>query len=167
MKETKRERKFPLWLVSNWVSMIINNVYMAVIKTYDRDHQANDKARVATTAAPQTRILNVVITPKASLVVPDWEAGLAELADVGKEVGLVTTGVTIPVGTGVTMLLPAAVLEITTGTDELVFDGDEVELEPETKAGAATAMEGSVRLPTPQRTPSFVPGVLAFSGGVV
>jgi len=103
------------------------------------DHQTNDKAKVAATAAPKTRVSNPIIAPKAPLA--DWLVVLAELVGELEITTVVMTLVADALPVLVVTILPAE-------ADELAVDkgnDTEVELEDakEAKLGAATAWEGS------------------------
>jgi hypothetical protein len=105
------------------------------------NHQANDKARVATAAAPKTRLLNPVIAPNAPLVLPfAWAVGLAKLVDeASTELELVVSVVAVTVKSDA---LPVAVpvpLEVVARVDELAVNEGELDEGEEAKLGAATA----------------------------
>jgi len=105
----------------------------------------NDKARVATAAAPKTRMSNVVIAPDV-----DWEVDV----DNGSELALAlaTTGVMSAVALPVLLLVTANVLESDAMDDELETSIGPVEL---------------TSRPVPQRTLVPSASVVEFVGGVV
>jgi len=81
--------------------------------------------------------------PDASLV--DWP--VAEVVDEGRELELVTTGVTVIVP----VVAAPVLLEVTVGANEVEFNVDEDELEgAESKLGGGIAVLGSASEAFPQ-----------------